>query len=358
MPAIPKTLRYMDPLLEPDWRHRRVMELVRMRPRPGRCGLYDDDWVRRGRSIQIVYQNREDQASRRKLQFDDPEIFYAVRLHELGAGGCRADRDAELLVQARLLAGEDDEAIAATLGTTAGVIEAYAALFFDVRARLDIRDWIVTRVLIPAFMRTPDDDMAAVDDDEDAVATVSVPTLGRSFLDGSCKYFAYFGGSEILNALLGGTRTQLSANGLEPFLDQTFKRILRAKSIQAIGRVPVNRYNLRDLMEVHAQVMGLEKDVGGSGEQSAYLESMRQMLDALPLKVGDRAETWVKTTPIGRTYDKPYELSSGEMHLLASGDKRTVEMVDALDGQKNPFLTRQSTVIKEEARPHAKANAD
>jgi hypothetical protein len=71
------------------------------------------------------------------------------------AGGLRATPDSRLRheVEARLLAGEDDAAIAAKVGLDPGVVEAYHAVFFDVRGGLDATDWVAAVVLGPRLYR-------------------------------------------------------------------------------------------------------------------------------------------------------------------------------------------------------------
>ena len=50
-------------------------------------------------------------------------------------------------VEARLLAAQDDDAIAARCGITPGAVAAYARLFYDVRPRLHARSYILHNVV-------------------------------------------------------------------------------------------------------------------------------------------------------------------------------------------------------------------
>jgi hypothetical protein len=61
----------------------------------------------------------------------------------------RQDRKTDLpaIVKARLLAGQDDQTIARSVGTLPESIACYEQLFFNVRDRLDVEDWIVQVVL-------------------------------------------------------------------------------------------------------------------------------------------------------------------------------------------------------------------
>jgi len=84
-------------------------------------------------------------------------------------------------VEARLLAGESFAAVAAKTALTPGAVEGYTRLFFDVLDGLGAVDWVVVNVL----RFTPDRPIA----EDDA----------ETFL----RLYAYFGGTHVLDALLG-----------------------------------------------------------------------------------------------------------------------------------------------------------
>ena len=81
-------------------------------------------------------------------------------------------------MQARLLARRTFDQIALVSGLTAGTIESYEGLFFNVRDRLDARDWIVARAI--------------------GTTTSEDSTLDRGAL---LKSFAYFGGPDVLRSV-------------------------------------------------------------------------------------------------------------------------------------------------------------
>jgi hypothetical protein len=92
-----------------------------------------------------------------------PDRLY--RVLEQDAGAPCPGRDSAVVdnraptrwsIEARILAREDDQKIAGSMGIDASVIEAYEAVFFDVRERLDdprltSLTWLCQRRLLVAF---------------------------------------------------------------------------------------------------------------------------------------------------------------------------------------------------------------
>ena len=127
-----------NPLRPPHWRWGRALVL-----HDHRWGVrrIDDAWIRRARRVLAALGRRAGDLGDPRVAAVGPAIVEAYRLH--AGGGARRRME----VEARLLAGQDDEAIATCLGLDAGVVEAYAALFFDVRDSLGKVDWIAGCVL-------------------------------------------------------------------------------------------------------------------------------------------------------------------------------------------------------------------
>lgn len=342
-------LQQYDPGAEPDWRHQRILEIIHRHPSPGRCSRYDDKWVKKARSFILVYlQKDQKRISLRKLLLTCPEMYYAYLIHERAATGNAADVNVMLLMQARIISGQSNEEIAKEVGTHPGVVEWYSKLFFDVRDRLNQKDWIISRVLVPALVRSP---VA----DEDAEGPISpVETFSKNFLDGSLKYFGYFGGGEVINTILGGQRREVSENATDEFLDTFFRRQLKVKTIQAISRLPVNRYNINTLLETYMELIKLEKAAGGTADESAYTDVMTSLLGNVRFKRGEDARQMIEQTPLKDYYDKEFDLSYEEQQILLNGGK--LNLPEESGG--NPLLTRESTQVKEELADVKTTNAE
>ena len=139
-----------SPRRAPHWRWLRAVEIdgggaKATRARDGEEGFH---WIRRAMRLKRHY----DRAGGR------PEAFYALAL-----------RDSELFwahsiwvedkaptrwgIEARVLAGESNEEIAAKIGTEPEVIGAYVDVFFDVRKRLMNLDYVQNVVMADAVTR-------------------------------------------------------------------------------------------------------------------------------------------------------------------------------------------------------------
>lgn len=131
-------------------------------------------------------------AARRALAARQPTLAAAHALHRDGAGPARA------AVEARVLADEPPARIAAAGGFGPGVVEAYEAVFFDVRRGLDHPDYIRTRVLGPP-------------------PAVRGPGAGPG---SAWRWLGYLGGPAVLDVLIGGTTGPPPAvtGGVDAFL--------------------------------------------------------------------------------------------------------------------------------------------
>jgi len=126
-----------NPSRPSDWRWQRAGQLLEPRRRRRRR---DDDWVVSVRAFRTALAKVGNDIRHPRLARAQPEIL----------GAYLAPRGGTLLrseVEARLLAGQGDADIAGRVGIEAGVVAAYAAIFFDVRTRLECSDWIAAHVL-------------------------------------------------------------------------------------------------------------------------------------------------------------------------------------------------------------------
>jgi hypothetical protein len=133
------------PLAPPDWRWHRAGLLLEGRVRRRR--RIDDAAVRRA----LAFRRRSAHGPRRRPAAD-PALAAAAGLW--AAGGRR-----RAVLEAWLLSGLDDAAIAARCGLAPAAVAAYAATFFDVRGGLDDPAWarFVAVGLDPdGFVRDPD----------------------------------------------------------------------------------------------------------------------------------------------------------------------------------------------------------
>ncbi len=98
-----------------------------------------DAWTRRARRFHRIRQKRLDLSRRFHPDRVDAEIHQALQIQH------QPRRRLEL--EARLLAGQDDDTIAQRLELPPDLVELYDRLFFDVRDHRNGRDFILARIL-------------------------------------------------------------------------------------------------------------------------------------------------------------------------------------------------------------------
>lgn len=133
----PTSFRVSNPIRPPDWRWRRVCELVEI----GAYATlkYDGELicrvVRHARKMNRLCA----EWGVRRLVKREPDIFFALKLAQ--EASLRP-----LEIKARVLARESDRTIARQVGLPVGVAEVFVGLHFDVRKRLHAQSWIATQV--------------------------------------------------------------------------------------------------------------------------------------------------------------------------------------------------------------------
>ena len=130
----------------PDWRWRRVCELVEI----GAYATlkYDGETVCRVvRHVRKLNRLCAEWAVRR-LALREPDVFFALKL-------AQEDTLRPLEIKARVLARQSDRAIAREVGLPVGVVEVFVGLYFDVRERLHAQSWIATQVVGFDLRRPP-----------------------------------------------------------------------------------------------------------------------------------------------------------------------------------------------------------
>jgi hypothetical protein len=187
-----------DPRRPVDWCWRAAHRIIDER-RSNRGNPRIVEAVRFLRALNRCKHDHSRDAVRRRR----PGIAGAYRLHE--QGGCPLWE-----VQARILAGQSDEAIALSCGVSAEVVDWYESLFFQIRANLDCHDWIHIRAIgthVAEVVKYPD-----------------LPTLWRGM--------AYLGGEFVLEVVMAVTLGEPLPDGVRerPRADQeAFEERLRLK---------------------------------------------------------------------------------------------------------------------------------
>lgn len=310
--------RLIDPYRAPDWRFNRVIEMCDRVPMPGRCTPRDDEYVRRARRFLLDYRNFDDYR-RLELEAADEDLYAAFAIYRSKGAG---DKGLAFVLEARLLTGEPLESIAEHYPFGPRTVDYYEALFFNVRDRLTMRDWVTTQILIPALKR-------------DKGTTNAPATVGAwqpqdiavidSHLDGSLKFFAFFAGPHVLERMVTGfehTSRALSpdeaANGWD---EKHFKQGLKRRAAQSANHFEVNKFNVVDVFMVVNQIIATEKAADAAEDQKTKYEvHVKGLLDGLPWTVGTREADNVPRR-VAAYDDSTSELRDDELLMVSAGEE-------------------------------------
>jgi hypothetical protein len=263
-----------DPHRAPDWRLRRVRQLLEAPGGPRRPHRLDDEYIGRYRkfllTLSATLAQAEQEVAGTARQFhehpalaafvaENADIYYAHQLH------FASDQEGRFLVQARILARESDDEIARRLAMPAGAVAWYESMFFHVRDRFDAGDWIEKAVIRPLTLQPAIPDPAA-----DAQA------LSWSFI----RHLAYFGGSLVLDAALDeltSTEPPGTADQVPGRLSEAFQGALTFKTMAAVFE---GRLSPIQLMKLQAKLAKLpvSKAAGGDKDISPHIEAMLKLI--------------------------------------------------------------------------------
>jgi hypothetical protein len=110
-----------------------------------RDGSRGAGWIKRAVRFQNAFANATSDHDQMKVMADFAEIYWATRFHKLKL--CPDWLLIPYSIEARIMARESDAEIAQGFGCWPKYIEAYEALFFNVRDRLDNHDFIFNTIL-------------------------------------------------------------------------------------------------------------------------------------------------------------------------------------------------------------------
>jgi hypothetical protein len=309
-----------SPFRRPDWRFDRILQMTeRLADSPGRSTTKDDVYVREMRNFFLRYKNAVDDRTLVALANENPGKYWAFQLHEKTR--TQEIQHTVAMIEARILANQDDIEIADDLATIPEVIEWYEAIFFNVRDRLSAHDWILDKVLMPSIDRAAEASSVIVADAEERED--EVPKIAEPFFDATLRFFAYFGGKILLDQILSGFRrgqVVYNRDEINQWLDEHTKSNIRRRSAAAISTFSVTSENVMALFNLHARIIEIEKSTDDiQNKQDTMHRVVAEMLREMPWAVGDQGAATVANTVIGAHDDYAAELRDSELLVTASG---------------------------------------
>ncbi len=290
-------LLYCNPWRPVDaWWQRAVGIMEREEPAasPNRDGGRGCGWIKRAQRFQAALREADSPYEQMQLIIDFPGVYYA---HQLFTDESAAGRTTRWAIEARILARQTDDEIAQAGACRPDVIEAYEALFFNVRDRLDYRDVILNHVLGCLQVR-------------------SWETLEVGWL---WKLFAYLGGPHVLESLMSrlpGTAWVHEAGGIAAFFQDTAIGSMKLKAALAAAGVRVDGRTQLALLEAFTKYIEIERTTGSAGQASDQIqENLQAMLEEMPFKaIGVQSEKQVPAFDRGAA-----ELRADELMQVAAG---------------------------------------
>lgn len=287
---------FKNPGREPHWRWLRVLQIEKGGKKASRAldGPEGFTWIRRA----LRLKRRFDAAGGHEsalfgLMHEDENLLWA---HTIWSEERRPTRWA---IEALILAGAPNELIAERLGADPGVIEAYEAVFFNVRDRLEQPLYIINVVMGEAVARGVQE---------------------RQY-DLLWKLFAYHGGIHTLDAVMQRAVKMQKPAGHEDvaqFFQDFAVNTMKQKAAVATLTVPVNTHTQMQLIDSFVKYVEIEKNSKSAAEaHTSIVTNIGAMLSGLPFKLGTKIDAaQEKMLPYD---DNAAELRNDEMIIVAAG---------------------------------------
>ncbi len=300
-------LRTEAPFRPVDWRWEKA-RLMREDPRTASLLRHqDDDWTRKAKRFQELYEACRDDYDRLLLVRKWPAL---VEAHDL-----RFKEDEKRLmrfeVEARLLASDPIERIAEKVGTAPAVVIWYEKVFFNVLDKLANTAYISHCVM-----------------GESAQAGMTE----RDY-DVLWKMMGYCGKGIVLDAVIGKTYDATvpeSAGQVGDFLSDDIERSVKLKMTVAMRALPVNSYTAMQIAEIYQRFQEIKKMADGAGAAGDMISANIQVaIQSLGWTVGDKRVLISAADPskiVGRLRDEvlaaddcAVELRADELMQLNTG---------------------------------------
>lgn len=252
-----------DPRRPPNWRHMRAASLIDSGRRPSRTA--DDDWVRTAYRLMAALRGCRQPLDYAAVAsaFGPPYWAYDVNFSDaLDRGN---PMKAEL--EARLLAGQDDRAIADRFGADPMMVGAYAMIYFDVRWAVEsgARGYVMHQVL--------------------------GPSLHAGFVESDYatlwKFAALTGGPEVLDSMVDIVPASYERTGnATDWLNAAVGSQLSRKALIAATALRPNNFNAPDILAAYLKLCELSRARAAAGrgeEQAGLLEALGAAMQSLPI---------------------------------------------------------------------------
>lgn len=295
-----------NPQRAPHWRWLRATQIDAGGLRASRRvdGPEGFKWIRRAVAMKRRYEQFiNNPAKLYSLSKYDAALFWA---HSIWVEDKMPTRWA---IEAHILADEPAEKIAQRVGADPDVISAYESVFFDVREKLNNREYVLNVVIKDSVTRG----------------------LSERHYDLLWKIFGYQCGPFVLDSIIGRFTSPYKPQKEEDvagFFNDAAIGIIKQKATIAALSVPVNSHTQTLLLEAFVKYVEIERTTDNASKaQITIVENIGEMLNSIPFHIGTKLDSeQEKMVPFD---NKPAELRNNEMMIFAAGgtlnDQKTIE---------------------------------
>lgn len=288
-----------DPLRSPAWRYERAVEMSQS-PGTRYSAKHDDEMTRD--LVKFLFHRKHVYATVPNARARDtflfrkyPDFWSAFRIFDLDE-----NESMRALIEARLVSGQEYDEIAQMMSMRPSAVELYHDLFYMVRDRLSSLDYIASHVIGPVFQ-------------------AGIEEYNWELM---LKYFGYFGGPKLLQAVVYGFQNKTTItndNDMLTFLDGKVSDNIRIQTLLATTVMRPSKFDIRSLIEGYSALLALEQKIQGINEEGAWMtELIKTLQRSVPIPRGKDALEFVQNR--GTSYSMgEVELRASEQRLLANG---------------------------------------
>jgi hypothetical protein len=305
-------LLYSNPWRPPDaWWRRAVGVVFDAHPwaSVNRDSCRGCGWIKRAERFLVAKERTRTHHEQMELVCEHPAIFWAHWLHERTGPNDPLIRWA---VEARILARQSDDEIAGRAGCQPEYVEAFESLFFNVRDRLDNRDFIFDTVIKPP----------------------GAHCSPRRHCDWVWKALAYVGGPHVLDAVMSGfldVTPVKRTEGVASFFHDLALGLVKQKAAIATLSISPEGATFSELLKAHLKCSEVERATGAAhAAQDQIQENLQALLESFPFKAAGVADV-TQLPPHDRV---AAELRSDELQQVSFG--QAVPGFDAIQSLRFP----------------------
>ena len=294
---------FSNPFRVPNWRWLRAAGYLageQLAPTRKRDGVPGYRWVKRAAQFQRALERcAGNQLALHRLAESDSAIFWAYWAHEDTNSMMRWQ------IEAHLLARATDWEVAFSAGVHPSIIEAYEALFFNIRERLNHTGYIMHCAIGPAAQRG----------------------LAAREFDTLWKLYGYFNGPAMLQALITKFPSPgwcSSPDAVSAALQDDAISTLKLKATLAAKTVPINAETQLELLHIFTKFVEVERTTDTVGKaQGQLMDHVAAMMKSLPFNVNGRDprqdHQMIPADPLTPFRESAVELSYAEVLAVSAG---------------------------------------